>query len=309
MDGKILFNGLAAVLDESDTSAFLSERTSYDFFYEAACELVRRTQCLTATQSITTVAGQTNYDLNADYLSPHLMNSENEYIIKYNDGTNDYWLKWRDYDAILRAGNDDSVSIPWNFSVTDKATLTNRITGTATSAGVLSNGEATLTDSTDPFADVKVGDPVHNITDGADGIVISVTSTSALVTAMFGGTENDWDNNDSYVIVPSGRKQLILDPPPLTSGHTITFYYLQRPEPVYSHYRTYRFDPHYKQALIMYAAWLYKYKDSDPNYGDKYYTFFDNATRISNRAESRGRNRGGIRVNLKKRSLGNRSYR
>jgi len=310
MDGKTLLTSLAARLDERfTTSSFLDTRISYDYLWEAACELVRRTQCLTATQSITTVAEQSTYDLNADFMALYLTNSDNKYIVKYSDGTSNNWPTLRDYYAVIRSDNTTSTTIPSNFSLIDKQSLTSAISGTVTSAGASTDGECTLTDSAAPFTYVEAGDSVHNTTDGSDGVVISVTDTSNLVTTLFGGTDNDWDSSDAYIVVPGGRKQIVFDPPPSTSDHTVTVYYIPRPEPVYSYYRTYRFDPHFKEAMVMYAAWLYKYRDSDPNFGDAYYKFFDQECRKANRTTSQALNRNSFKVNLKRQSFRDRSYR
>ena len=310
MDGKSLTNRLADLLNEcSTTSTFLESRASYDYIYEAVLEFARRTRVLTASQDITTVADQTGYDLNADFLSPYLRDNRNRYVVKFDDGTNEVFLPFRDYEAIAYANQSTSVSIPSNFSIIDKSTLTDRITGTVTSAGALSNGECTCTDSAAPFANVKVGDDIHNTTDGSDGVVIAVTSTSALVTALFGGTDNDWDSSDAYVIVPQGRKQLVLDPPPSTSGYTVTIKYVQKPDPVYSPYRTYRFDRQYETAILKYAAWLYKYRDSEPNFGDAFYKYWDLQCRTAAKTEHKSFNKPSMRVNFIKSSYDDRSYR
>jgi len=310
MDGKSLTNGLAAILNETvSSSSFMESRVSYDYIYEAVLEFVRRTRVLTASQTITTVADQSAYDLNADFLQLYLRDNENRYVIKYNDGTNDYFLSFRDYEAITYGNQTDSVSIPSNFSIIDKATLTTRITGTVTSNGASSNGECTCTDSAAPFSAVKVGDDIHNTTDGSDGVVIGITSTSALVTALFGGTDNDWDTSDAYVIVPQGRKQLILDPPPETVGQTVTIHYVQKPDPVYSPYKTYRFDRQYEPAIIKYAAWLYKYRDSEPDFGNAFYKFWDSQVRMASKTEQKSLNKPSMRVNMIKRSYDYRSYR
>ncbi len=309
MDGKSLTNGLAALINETVSSSdFLDSRASYDFIYEAACEFAMRTRALTKTQAITTVADDDEYDLNTDFMGLYLRDSQNRYTLKYNDGTTDYFLPFRPYEAVYYANQTTSALIPSNFSLNDNPTLTDRITGTATSAGALSNGECTLNDSSAPFAAVKVGDDVHNTTDGSDGVVISVTSTSAIVTALFGGTDNDWDSSDAYVIVPQGRKQLILDPPPSTAGHTATLYYIQKPDPVYSPYRAYRFDRQYRPALIKYAAWLYKYRDSEPNFGDAFYKYWDAQCRKAANSEHKSLDKLSMRVNMMKRSFGSRSY-
>ncbi len=310
MDGKSLTNGLADVLNETVSSSdFLSSRASYDFIYEAALEFCRRTRVLTKTQTITTVADQAAYDLDSDFLMFYLRDSQNRYIVKYTDSSdNDYFLPFRNYEAVTYGNQETSVYVPSNFSIIDNSSLTDRITGSATSAGALSNGETTLTDSAAPFASVEVGDDIHNTTDGSDGVVLSVTSTSALVTALFGGTDNDWDSSDAYVIVPQGRKKLALDPPPSTSGHTVTIHFVQKPNPVYSPYMTYRFDRQYAPALIKYAAWLYKFRDAEPNFGDAWYKYWDQQCRMAARTEQKSLNKPTMRVNMMKRSYAHRSY-
>ena len=310
MDGKSLINGLADLLNETvSTSSFLEERPAYDYLYEAALEFARRTRVLTKTQTITTVAEQAEYDLNPDFLSFYLRNSNNEYIAKLNDGSSDYWLTFRDYESVSYANQDDSVPIPSRFSLIDNSTLTDNLTGTATSVGASSGGECTLTDTAADFTDVSVGDDVHNTTDGSDGIILSKTSTTALVVALFGGSGNDWTSSDAYVIVPQGRKQIVLAPPPSTSAYTLTLHYVCKPDPVYSYYRQYRFDRQYAHALIKYAAWLFKYKDSSPNFGDAFYKYWDQACRMAAKIEHKSFDKPSMRVNLKKRSLGYRSLR
>jgi hypothetical protein len=104
-----------------------------------------------------------------------------------------------------------------------------------------------------------------------------------LVTALFGGTNNDWTSGDAYVIQPAPRKQLVVDPLSSTASHTITVYYLQKPAPVYSDYGMFRFDPEVSAALVKYAAWLYKYRDSAPVYGDRWFQYYENQIAIFNR--------------------------
>jgi len=309
MDGKTLTEGLAQLLlEDSSTSSFLDSKTSYDAIYNAAVEFCRRTQIYKSSQTITTVADQAAYDLNPDFLSLYLKNDRNEFALKLYDGSAYNWIKFRDYDGIYLANETESVALPYNFAIRTKETLYTTLTGTATSAGALSNGEATLTDSAAPFTDVKVGDFVHNTTDGAHGIVISVTSTSALVTAMFGGTENDWDSSDAYIVMSQGRKQLYLDPPPSTAGYSVYIPYVQKPEPVYSLYRAYRLDRQYQMAIIMYAAWLYKMRDGKADYANRYYQYFDSECRKAAKTENLNQGRPNLRVNMMKRSLGSRSY-
>jgi hypothetical protein len=312
MDGQTLTRELADIIREDPTtSGFMRKLASYDWLYQAAVEVTRRTQCLTSTQTITTVASQRTYDLNADFLWLYLKSNTNEYFLKYNNGTNDTFITWRDLDPMIIGNQTTAVSIPNNFCIVDKSTTPAQITGTATGTGTLNNSESTLTDSLAPFATVSVGDEVHNVTSVSDGIVLSVTSTSALITAIFTATDgvDAWAISDNYVIVPQGRKQVYLDPPPLTSGHTITVNYVQKPTPVYSPYRSYRFDNLNKGVLVKYAAWLYKYRDREPSYGDAFYKYFEVECSRMVKQSGRERNKYSFKVNFMKRSGSDRSSR
>jgi hypothetical protein len=307
MDGSLMLKRLRQVLQEGSTSSFIDEKTSYDNLYEGACELVSELELLKDSQTITTVATQSLYDLNANYLSLFMRDDSNNYVLKYNNGTYDSWIPYRDYGFAYQ-NDDDDQSIPNSFSIIDKALPTN-ISSTATADGASSGGLCTLTDSTAPFATVSAGDSVHNTTDGSEGIVVSVTSTSAIVTSLFDGTNNDWTNADAYVIVPQGRKQLFLNPPSLTAGHTITFKYVCKPDPVYSDYGQYRVPSIYIPAVIKYAAWLYKYRDREPSYGDAWYKFWEMQLRKGKARENKVQRGQNFSVNMKKSSYTNRSMR
>lgn len=309
MDGTQVLYYLRNLLKEGSYSTALDTRTSYDYIYEAVCSFAEATKLLTAAQTITTVATTSKYDLNPDYLCLNTKNEDNEYVQKYYDGSNYYWIPWRDARHIYQANNTSDSSIPTNFSIVDKTTMTDNITSTATSAGASSGGQCTLTDSTAPFANVTAGDIVHNTTDGSDGVVLSITSSSALVTALFGGTNNDWSRSDSYVLVLQPRKQVYLDPPSLTSGHSLYFDYIQRPDPVYSAYGRYRVPDVYMPAIIKFAAWLYRYRDRDPNFGDAWYKAWDMQLRKAKSLEDRAPKGDTFGVNFKKRSNTSRSMR
>lgn len=310
MDGDRLIKGLARVLQEDiGTSGFLNPFTSYKFLNEAAREYARRTKSLTNTTTITTVANQTNYDLPVDFYGTFVTDTFNRPQIKINDGSSDSWVTFRDYDAVYFGNITDAAPIPYNFSVIDKTSPGSAITGTTTAVGAASNGECTLTDSTAPFGSVAVGDEVHNLTDGSDGVVIAVTSSSALVCALFNGTNNDWTSADAYVVVPQGRWQLVLNPPPSVSGYTVTVTYYAKPAPVYSPYRAFRFTPEAEIPLINYAAWLYKYRDRDPNMGDTFYRLFEMGVRRAVASSGRALNRFNFHVNLTQRGYADRSYR
>ena len=312
MNGQSLIFNLNTVLRESSTSSFLDLRSSYLYIYEAVREYSRRTKTLTSTKTISTVAGVTRYDLPTDFNNLYFRDDRNRLVIKYTTASgSDNWLAFRNYDAMSESGNTASVSVPNVFSISDEQTLKTRITGTASSAGAIVLEETILTDasSSTKFANANIGDNVTNITDGSSGIIIEKTSNTALVTVLFDGTNNDWTAGDSYVIVPQSVKQLVLDPPPSVSGDTILVPYLEEPTPVFSSYRTYRIDDQYELALSFYAAWLYKYKDSKSDEGDKWYKIFDDKVRKATKEANKQLGRNTFRVNLMKKSFRDRSMR
>jgi len=309
MDGKTLRNQLAYLIRESTTSSFLDEKTSYDFLYEAAVEFCRITQALHGIQTITTTADTTGYVLNPDFLSLQVMDSFNTWAVKFYDGTSTSFISFRPYEAIYYANNTTAAGVPNNFSITDVITQTANITGLAAATGSASETQPQLTGTAEAFANASVGDSIHNTSDGSDGIIISKTSNTILLTNLFYGSLNYWTSGDAYVIVPQGRKQLVVDPPSSVAGYTITVPYVQKPSPVYSEYGTYRFDPIYAPSLVKYAAWLYKYRDREPNYGDAFFTYFTAQVRRAAKDINKAYDRSKFRVNLTKRSLGDRSYR
>lgn len=171
-----------------------------------------------------------------------------------------------------------SQSIPGSFAIRDKQSLYSQITGTATSDGDASGGECTLTDTSGVFITtdyVSPADIIHNTTDASDGVVLSITSATALKCALFGGTDNEWDSSDAYVIQPQGRLELYFNPPPSTSGHIVRVDFIERPGPVYSDYGVYRFRQQAMEAIINRAAFNYKYRDSEPDFGDRLFQLWD----------------------------------
>jgi len=301
MDGLDLLRRLRQLLNEDTDSGWMDTYTSYDYLYEAAKSTVDRIGCLKSSQDITTVAEDNEYNLNPDFMRLYAQNKSGNYYVRLYDGSNYNFLTWKDYEDIVYENNTDSVAIPSRFSIIDTSKGT-QLTGTATSDGDASAGECTLTDTAADFSTAEAGAIVHNTTDGSDGVVLSKTSTTALVVALFGGTGNDWDSSDAYVIQPQSRYQIFLDPPPSTAGYTLYVPYIQQPAPVYSDYGIYRFSDQYKEALIKYAFWLYKYRDREPNFGDAMYKFWEMQTGRSAYSFNRGQRPGGFKVNFLKRS-------
>ncbi len=305
MDGKTIFYNLEHILREGNESTLLDDKTSWDYIWKAAIQFVKRTRCLSKEQTITTVATQRAYDLGADYLGLYLTDTYNRYFIKYNDGTNDRFILWREYDAVVYGNVTQTVAIPLNFSIKDRSSGYTALTGAAT---VGSTG-TTLVDTAAPFASVLVGDTAYNTTDGSEGIVTGVTSSSQLTAVLFNGTGNDWGAGDAYVIVPQGIKQLVLDPPPSTTGNVMTVYSLKRPDPVYSDYGIYPFDSQYALAIAHYAAWLYKYREEKPSIGDALYKYWEMEVREAIKDTNKSMNRMGYKVIKYKRAYSDRSFR
>ncbi len=301
MDGKTLLYKIQELLNEDSSSAFLDRRSSFQFLWEAATKFSQRTNALTNTQSITTVADQTDYTLNANFLKLRLKDDRNRYYVKYNDGSNKSFIYEKSFSDIVLANNTTSVTHPGEFAIEPDSTLDSQISSTTTSVGAASLGLVILTDTTADFSDVSAGDNVHNTTDGSDGTVISKTSSTVLVTVLFGGTDNDYTSGDSYVIQPQGRMKIVLDPPPDTAGHTMTVYYNERPDPVFHDYGVYRFPDQYVEGIVFYALWKYKYRDSEPNFGDAYFQFFETAVKEANAQMGDAMRRRKIPVNFKAR--------
>jgi hypothetical protein len=312
VNGESLKYHVRNVLEESSTSGFLDTRSTYQYIYEAARVFARRTKTLTATTSISTTANTTRYDLPTDFANLYFRNDRNEFVVKYTTSANSVeWLPFRQYDAMYESNNTTAVAVPDTFSINDEQSLKSRITGTASANGAASYEEAVLTDTSNStqFANANIGDNVTNSNDSSNGIIIAKTSNTALVTVLFGGTANAWAANDAYTITPQSVKQLVIDPPPSASGDTVLVPYLQEPTPVFSSYRTYRIDDQYEMALAYYAAWLYKYRDRTPDQGDKWFAIFDDAIRKAVKEANKQLGRNTFRVNLRKRSYRDRSYR
>ena len=300
MDGKAILRKLRELLNEDSTSDYMDDRTSYEYVYQAAIEFVDRTDSLTTTQTITTVADQQAYTLNADYLKMYLKNKDNNFYLKYNDGTADQMLVFKDKEDIIFQNSTASTTIPAGWYIEDDPNLDSASTGAnaTTSTGL---GGKSFVAHASAFADVSAGDNIHNITDASDGYILTEDASTKLGTALFGGTNDYWTAADDFIVQPQGRSRIVMTPPPSTSAHTITFYYVQRPAPVFNDYGMYRFPTQHMTAIIFYAAWLYKYRDRAPGFGDRYFQFWENTVAKASRSHNQSYNKRGWKMNLRKR--------
>ena len=288
------------LLDEDSDSGFLDTFLSYQFLNEAATDFVNRTKYLKTTQDITTVADQAQYDLNGNFMELYIKDQSERYVIKYNDGSATTMIPQEDYEDVFIAQSDSGT--PGKFSIISDASQRSQLTGAATVDGDASGGQCTLTDTdTSQFASVEAGDSIHNTTDGSNGVVLSVTSTSAIVVALFGGTDNEWDQDDAYVLQPQNNYQLVLDPAPDTASETVTVPYIRRPAPVYSDYGMFNIPSQFHPAIVKYAAWLYKYVDREQGFGDKWYVLYDQQAKLFSSQIRKNYKRPRLSVNLRAR--------
>jgi|2_EtaG_2_1085320.scaffolds.fasta_scaffold00367_15 hypothetical protein len=304
MDGKRLSYALRNLLNEEDGSNQLDAFTTFDLLNDGAAKLNRKLRHITADQSITTVADQSDYTLDAEFITLYREETLGKYLTKYSDGTTMYNLTEIDDDVRFRNQSNETVtsqSIPSGFSVMFDQTEDSQVTGTATSTVAKVAGKTTLNDTAADFSDVSPGDTIHNTSDGSLGVVLSKTSSTVLVTALFGGTANDWTSTDAYVIQPQARYKIVLNPPPSTTGHTITVPYIKRPKPVYSDYDMFMFPNHFKNALLFYAAGFYKYRESQPNEGNVWFGQADLAVKEATQSSNKTLNRRRVEVNFKRR--------
>jgi hypothetical protein len=273
MDGKTLTSRTLQLLNEVSTSAIINSRATFDFINDAARDWVIKTECLTAEDTLTTVASQAGYVLKADYLGLYLKQN-NRFYVKFYDGSNYTFIDFREYTEVYYGNDTTAVDVPGYFTIADYGSLYAQVTGTASAAGSATGGRCLLTTLTDKFTNVSAGDQIHNTSDGSSGVVLSVTDAKNIYIALFGGTDNDITNADAFVIQPRGRMKLILDPPPATAGYYVYVPYLQAPDPVYHDYGVFRINFDYTEAFANYAAWRYKYKDKAFDYGDKFYAAY-----------------------------------
>jgi len=303
MIGAELLHRLYQLISESSSSGWIDRKTSFDFLFEAAKDFAKETKTVHSTQTIATVANQAAYSLNPDFMEVITDDGYDNKVIKYSDGTNTTWLSWDTYKAVLSNDNSTSRYIPSSYTITDESPKA-QITGTSGATAASTGGESVL--SADSFTGVSAGDDVYNVTTGYMGKVLITPTTTSITTAMFditsaGSPAVGWTVADSYIIQPAQSYQLILDPAPETSGHTVTVTHLARPVPVYSDYRSYPLATGYEEAILKYAVWLYKYRDSKPSYGDVLYKAYDLQVRKAKGVNKQAVGARGFKVSFIKR--------
>lgn len=306
MDGWNLLFDLREALHERSDSDWLNDQSSYTYLYEAAIEINLRNVLITSSQSITTVAETAEYNLNPDFMGLHLKDRDNCLYVKVYDGTNYHFITNKAYEDIYYDNLTSSQAIPDYFTIKHATTQVSNVTGTTSAAGTTSNGEATLTDTSlsTKFSTISVGDLVHNTTDSSHGVIIEKTSNTALVCAMFNssGDAASFELSDAYVIVPQPRYSIVFEPPLSTASYTIYVPYIQKPVPVFSPYRSYKFPLECKRDIVEYASARYKYRDRDPNFGNAFFQYFDRGVKLTGGTNKKAVNNNTFKMNLKKRN-------
>jgi len=262
MDGKKLTLEALDNLDEVEVDdLYAVQRRIYECLDLAVGIFCRETRVLHAEVDISTDVDQQEYDLPPGFIALYMKNTRGRYFLKYDDGDNLYWPPYTTYERIWKTNLTDTKDVPNYFALRDKPDKEDLIEGAADVAGAATGGECTLQDDSMLFTTtdrVYSRDIVHNNADGSTGYVLSVTDATHLKTALFGGSDNDWTIGDTYVIQPAAEKQIVLDAPSTTAGHTITVPYLCMPSPVYSDYGFWRLPPRACKAVAAGAAALFK---------------------------------------------------
>ena len=300
MEGYSLVRTLRELLNETVASTFLNDRTTYDYLYFAVQDFNVRTHWATSNQTISVIAGTSSYSLNPDYAGLALIDSYNRPYIKFTYGGSDTFIYNQDYSSIVLNNSSDTAQVAQGFAITDASQAANP-TGTATSTTSLSNGETILNDTAASFlTTAAAGDYIHNTTDGSNGVIVSITSNTSIVCALFEGINNFWTSADAYVIVPQPRYSLVLTPIPSASA-TVTVPYLVKPNPVYSLYRSYKLPTNALLPITHYAAFLYKFKDMEPDFGNAFYKSYDMfARKVAAEMRKAIPEKSGFRVNMSK---------
>ena len=87
MDGKLMAYELRQLLNEEAGSNQLDDFTTFNLLNKGMARLNCRIRHVTKDQSITTVADQTDYTLNADFINLYRKDAYGYRIIKYSDGS------------------------------------------------------------------------------------------------------------------------------------------------------------------------------------------------------------------------------
>lgn len=159
------------------------------------------------------------------------------------------------------------------------------------------SGVETLTVDVAPSISWSAGATLTGASSTETCTVISCTTSKVYVVENRSGTFTDGEIiSDGTYTADCGTGY-----PTFSGTQTVTVNFLQRPDPVYSDYGSYRFAAGYEEALIKYACWLYKYRDLTPDMADKFYTFYDMQLRKAKNVHNKATGKKDFKVNFLKR--------
>jgi len=134
-------------------------------------------------------------------LLSHFDDGETATALDYNNAIGDEestWIMWEPF-TVTRF----SVMIITAMTLTTAAVVSlfrKAKAGSGVGADDASSSAAFMTDTGEAFTvNEFVGWTIYNITDGSSGIITANTATTVTAT-LSGGTDNDWDSGDKYVI-------------------------------------------------------------------------------------------------------------
>ena len=275
MNAYSIISKVYTLINESSTSTFMDEATTYELLNTALREFARRTQLFIKQSSISIVSGTSSYTLPDDFLK-FFAKSEDDYVlpsIYYNNNK----ITYIDYSTYMSYDTSETADIPTNYTL-NFTYPDSIISGTATSSATVSNGEVTLTDTGKTFTQSLVGGTVHVTHSGVtyNGYVIAYNSSTSLTIATIPSTSIS--SGDTYLISPPPANTITFYPEP-SSSFTLPIYYIPSFPPVYSLYRPIPLPNDMLIPVACFICWLYKYRDREPAYGDKYFAIYETAVR------------------------------
>ncbi len=275
MDAHSIISKVYSLINEATTSTFIDDATTYEFLNSALREVVRRTQLFIKEATIKITAGQKSYPLPNDFLK-FFAKTDDDYAepaLYYNSNK----ITYIDYGTYLSLDRSATARIPTNYTLNFSYPASS-ITGTTTSNATPNNGEVQLVSASGNFSSSLIGGAVHVTHNSVtyNGYVVEYVSPTVLVVATQPSTSIS--AGDPYVISPPPTNIITFYPTPSENFDLPISYYHTLP-PIYSPFRSIPIPQDLLIPIACYICWLYKYKDREPVYGDKYFLIFESGIR------------------------------
>ena len=271
MDAQTIISKVYSLINEADSSTFIDEATTYELLNAALREVVRRTQLFIKQSTINILAGQASYTLSYDFLKFFARSTDDyaEPVIYYKNNK----ISYIDYGTYLGLDKSVTAKIPTNYTLNFNFPRS-AIRGLASSNATPTNGEVRLTDIAQSFKESIVGGTVHLTHAGTtyNGYIVEYVSPTTLIIAT--QPSIPITVGDGYVISPPPTNMITFYPTP-SEDFDLDIYYYHTLPPIYSPYRSIPIPQDLLIPVACYICWLYKYKDREPAYGDKYFMIFE----------------------------------